>query len=505
MLRKFPATLFFIVAETAFVFAQQLYVRPVDDSLIRNDCDDISRPCTLRRALYVAADGDELVLQEGNYTAVSGWIADVNDSVTLTGGWDGVDRTPLNIDPENHPSIIDGNNSTAGLRIEPQKDVTIRGVTFARCRSDENGSALYDFNATALHLLNDIFTDNRVDSSDARRYGGAVFISGGTLDINESNFTGNAVRAASNAYGGAIYALETNGMIGHSSFTGNSAWNGNAVSWESWDTAAESVTILESTFRNNGKNVGGTLGGYGTVQGVDINVTVAESLFEDNFVYNKGAGMYFRGQPQLKAVVKNSFFRANRNDSSQSYNDILEIGSYGEVAVFNNVFTGNTVGTDTNASIVVLNDVDRWNDGTAVFDYNTVSANDAANSVRINGVAYVWMQNNILSDSVAAVYVDSRAHVSAYYNNLDRNVTTRFSGSGSIDDEKNSVTGDPRFADDGWHLRAGSAAIDMGECIRLTGEDAEGDRRPFGKGCDIGADEFTGPVPMPGLIMYLLN
>jgi len=502
MLRKFVTTLFFIIAETVLVYAQQLYVQPVDDSGFRNDCNDISRPCTLRRALYVATDGDELVLKEGNYTSVSGWIADVNNSVTLTGGWDGIDRMPLNINPERYPSIIDGMNLTAGLRIEPQKDVTIRGLTFARCRSDENGSALYDFNAAALHLVNDVFIDNMVDSNDTYRNGGAVFITGGTLDINESNFTRNGVYAEKNSHGGAVYAFDTNGTIANTSFIQNSGWQGSAVGWNAPYGTTMSGTILNCVFRDNGKKIGRAVSGYGTVESGYINMMISGSLFEDNSVFNEGAACYLIASYKQKIVLKNNRFK--KNGDAKSLN-ILKMQLVGQMEVYNNVFIDNSVRKSSDDSIVLLRGIDNSNRGTAMLDYNTFSENNTTYSVKLNNTSYVQMRNNIFSGTTSAVYVDSEAHIPIYYNNLDWNVTTRFSGSGSVDDEKNNLTGDPRFARDGWHLQAGSAAINSAECVMLTDEDIDRDKRPFGKSCDIGADEFIGSGVMPGIIMYMLN
>ena len=51
-------------------------------------------------------------------------------------------------------------------------------------------------------------------------------------------------------------------------------------------------------------------------------------------------------------------------------------------------------------------------------------------------------------------------------------------------------TGDPAFSGAGYHLRAGSAAIDTGMDAGVV-VDVDGDERPWGAGYDIGADEFV--------------
>ena len=54
---------------------------------------------------------------------------------------------------------------------------------------------------------------------------------------------------------------------------------------------------------------------------------------------------------------------------------------------------------------------------------------------------------------------------------------------------QNQYTGDPAFAPDGYHLMAGSAAINKGIDSRIT-MDIDGEKRPAGVGWDLGADEL---------------
>jgi hypothetical protein len=50
--------------------------------------------------------------------------------------------------------------------------------------------------------------------------------------------------------------------------------------------------------------------------------------------------------------------------------------------------------------------------------------------------------------------------------------------------------GDPAFAADGYHLTAGSAAVDRGADAGVT-SDIDGDPRPLGAAPDLGADELV--------------
>lgn len=59
-----------------------------------------------------------------------------------------------------------------------------------------------------------------------------------------------------------------------------------------------------------------------------------------------------------------------------------------------------------------------------------------------------------------------------------------------ISDDTHSLTANPQIATDG-HLLVGSPAIDAGTCAGAPPDDFDGDLRPQGATCDIGADEFA--------------
>jgi len=56
--------------------------------------------------------------------------------------------------------------------------------------------------------------------------------------------------------------------------------------------------------------------------------------------------------------------------------------------------------------------------------------------------------------------------------------------------ESHSLTADPQLTGD-EHLLASSPAVDAGGCTGAPTDDFDGDRRPQGAACDIGADEFA--------------
>ena len=60
-------------------------------------------------------------------------------------------------------------------------------------------------------------------------------------------------------------------------------------------------------------------------------------------------------------------------------------------------------------------------------------------------------------------------------------------------DQGGNLAVDPLFVKPGKdvHLTAGSPLIDAGTCTGAPTTDIDGDPRPTGAGCDIGADEFV--------------
>ncbi len=85
--------------------------------------------------------------------------------------------------------------------------------------------------------------------------------------------------------------------------------------------------------------------------------------------------------------------------------------------------------------------------------------------------------------------------IAAYAHAADRFVSTAGSDPAndclaSIAPLGGNINADPRLTAD-LHLRADSPAIDAGTCTGAPATDFDGDTRPAGTTCDIGADEFV--------------
>jgi hypothetical protein len=86
---------------------------------------------------------------------------------------------------------------------------------------------------------------------------------------------------------------------------------------------------------------------------------------------------------------------------------------------------------------------------------------------------------------------------------LDRGTFSQWQA--HIGGEGHSVTVDPQLTSDG-HLSAGSPAVDAGACTGAPSDDFDGDPRPRGAACDIGADEYgSGPGPLGPEVTSLIK
>ena len=76
--------------------------------------------------------------------------------------------------------------------------------------------------------------------------------------------------------------------------------------------------------------------------------------------------------------------------------------------------------------------------------------------------------------------------------NADHNdIGQRLTSSGTFNDLGGNIAANPLVSVSRVHLKAGSPCIDTGTCMGAPTTDFEGDPRPSGAGCDMGADEFV--------------
>lgn len=151
-------------------------------------------PCLLDAALNQAVDEDIVYVRQGTYNGSDTAVVTLNHNVLLYGGWNGTTETPIIIDPELYPSILDGEDSRQVIHINENTSPTIDGFIITGGKA-EDGAGVYIENASPI-IRNNIITSNRtIDSrgfTDGR--GAGIFVIGNCQsDISQNIIHNNTV------------------------------------------------------------------------------------------------------------------------------------------------------------------------------------------------------------------------------------------------------------------------------------------------------------------------
>jgi hypothetical protein len=222
-----------------------------------------------------------------------------------------------------------------------------------------------------------------------------------------------------------------------------------------------SLTVERCTFDRN-QTPGEGAGIQASFSG-PTTVTVSESTFSRNRAA-RGAGAVFASSFGAGTVsITNSVFRGNRAHRS----------SGGGLWVFGTL--GSSIQLDLIGSTIVHNGGGGLRVGN--FDIAPTTAH---------------VTDTILFRNGGGVDVDLRLEQAGgpLTVDADHNIVVRRGGTGTFNDLGGNLAVDPLLTSRvDVHLRAGSPAIDAGTCAGAPATDFEGDPRPTGAGCDIGADE----------------
>ena len=212
---------------------------------------------TLRQALADAEDGDTIdITANGTIELTSGMLL-VDKSVTITG-------------PGQDLLTVDGQQASRVFYIEPEKTVTISGLTITSGYAlNSTGGGVH--NAGTLTLKNCTLSGN-----EAMLGGGGVF-SEGDLTITDCTLSGNKTGVAEDDYygGGAVAFVFIND---HTSIL---------------DPVYPKLTIMNSLLTGNEAPYGGGIlidhdSGTGNVLYAWATVTVIDSTLSDNVATNPG-------------------------------------------------------------------------------------------------------------------------------------------------------------------------------------------------------------------------
>ncbi|NIQ40035.1 MAG: DUF1565 domain-containing protein, partial [Proteobacteria bacterium] len=222
---------FLVLALVGHSWAADWYVR-TDGSDLNDGKSWGLAFATIRKAVSVANDGEEIWVAAGTY--IPSYSIFLNSAVSLYGGFAGTETLREQRDWVNHVTTVDGDNGFVPFQV--YADATIDGFTI------QNG--YYGFgggmriNSSAPTISNCTFSLN-----NGYIRGGAIYNYNSTPTISNCTFNENT----SNLVGGAIYNFHSAATITNSKFYKNSAGrHGGAIYNDTSD-----ALITNSTFHEN--------------------------------------------------------------------------------------------------------------------------------------------------------------------------------------------------------------------------------------------------------------
>jgi len=419
----------------------------------------------------------------------------------------------------NNTASSESNSNGGAISLSVAGSVEIRDSLFTGNSADSVAGAISAFVVTTLDVAGNVF-----ESNTAADFGGAMRIeddssySPMTVSVTSNTFNGNVTQGQ----GGAIHAFFELGdsvtgqggsefVISGNVFTGNAAENpacGSFFDPECGDGGA--LQAIRQSFgygrlivRNNqfSDNVADL---YGAAQ-----FNKPDLLFELNRVENNTAKFRYGGISCENVgdapcrIMRNVFEGNSATQSSGSgrHNGGIYIKSPSLADVFNNFFIQNS--GDRAGAIYYL---DETGEGLLRLYHNSFSGN----STSASGGGSVWVAGdselaaNIFSDDVRGVRVeDASWQVTIDDNDFYQNSVSAVQVGGTDYDvsglnAQSFATGnldfDPDFVDPNvgdLHLSDGSLLIESVACLPDVPVDLDGDERPIGASCDIGADEYA--------------
>ncbi|MBS3740749.1 MAG: T9SS type A sorting domain-containing protein [Candidatus Cloacimonetes bacterium] len=276
--------------------------------------------------VYIAADGS------GDYTNLYQGINHVYDGDTLLiadGTYGGSMNKNLDLEGKNvyitsengnEDCILDGDNAGFAFALKNSESTVINGLTFKNFYNPTDGGTIYGENSS-LHLENCVF-----DSCSAAGNGGAIYIDGG----ENLGFKNNQFTALEASYGGALAVggVDSTWVI-NNSFGSNIAQKGAAI----YLNNNTNIIIDSSDFvSNESGSMGGALFSKNCV-----NLVINHSEFNDNIAENGAAAYFNADSAAFQVTVDNSIFE--NNSASQYGGGIYSLSQAGLIK--NSVFHGN--------------------------------------------------------------------------------------------------------------------------------------------------------------------
>jgi len=424
-------------------------------------------PCyaSIQAAVDAAGDGDEIRVATGAYTGVNDrgglkQVVYIDKTVTLRGGYSLADWGMPQ--PDANPTTLDAQGQGRVLYITGIISPTISGLRItggdakglggSRWGDDAGGGVYIDRAAAAI--------DDSVITANIADRGAGIW-----LERSVSRLAANSILSNTASYaGGGLFLNRSPALLADNSISGNEApYAGGLVLIESQAMLADNaITANHADAEGGGMSLDSS------------NATLLGNLIAGNTVVKwegGGVALYASDVTFVNNVI--------------AENQAASLGS----GVFMREATARFVHTT-----IARNG---WNtpgaDGIGLY----VTGSRFTTSYYPSSLV---MTNTIFADHTVGVMVtagdSARLNTTLWYGN-----TPNWAGEGTVE-SINGLRGMPMFDADGYHLRASSGAIDRGVDAGVT-IDIDGEERPTGRACDLGADEYVRPVVWPALYLPL--
>ena len=243
---------------------------------------------------------------------------------------------------------------------------------------------------------------------------GAIYSTGSSLEIYNSNFTDNKVTSGNN--GGAVYYSGETFIVDNSIFEENSITPGSSTEWSTrggaiWASATTKLTVSNSNFTNNKVNT--KIGKYssGAMQLVGSAFTVTNCIFDGNEApYGGVANIDVTGGKYDGCIFTNNYAYVRGS--------ILNVGSLCTVTVVNSVILNNSAPSTVDDFRRIFSVADGSTITNLYLNYNWWG-NNVTNKNSLTNVIPALPQRAQLT---TWLYLDSEANVTKY-NYLFRNET----------------------------------------------------------------------------------
>lgn len=360
-----------------------------------------------------------------------------------------------------------------------------------------DGGGLYVVNSTVT-LTGNTIRGNLAGRGSSGGAGGGFHLTGGTVTFTGNTIEGNYASRDYGGQGGAGY------LTGAGTFTitgniirGNTAGastgvGGGLVGYDSYIYPYTSFRIEYNIIEDNAASIAG----YGSGGGIQLYAQYGSTLISirDNRIMGNeagsdansfGGGLYLalpQGWCTIPAAISGNLFQGN---SALSGGGAYIIGYPAPCFMewTNNAVVGNQAATG--GSGLFLNT-------RALLRHTTLSGNGGGDSsgVYVEGGTLLFTNTIIYSHTVG---LNNAGGAVSLDHTLWDATATHYTGPVS---EADPFSGDSAFTPDGYHLTAGSAAINLGAAAGV-GHDIDGQHRPAGSAPDVGADEFAFSVYLP--------